>query len=157
MMFFIKGVATGQGNQASMSWRAGWKTLAFSFVPLLLLVASAVAQGNSFWRTQSIYQIVTDRFYDGDTGNDNAEGTYSPGSPYSVHGGDFAGIEQKLDYIKSLGATAIWISPIVLNTEGQFHGYSAWNYYEAAPHWGSITDLQNVVQAAHARGLKVID
>lgn len=112
---------------------------------------------NLFWQTQNIYQIITDRFYDGDTSNDNAEGTYAPSNPTGVHGGDFEGIEQKLDYIKALGATAIWISPIVLNTEGQFHGYSAWNFYEVAPHWGSITNLQNLVQAAHARGLLVID
>ena len=112
---------------------------------------------NTFWQAQSIYQIVTDRFYDGNPTNDNVEGTYAPGNPTGVHGGDFAGLEQKLDYIKALGATAIWISPIVLNTEGQYHGYSAWNYYEVAPHWGSLTDLQAVVQAAHARGLKVID
>ncbi len=45
----------------------------------------------------------------------------------------------------------------MLNTEGQFHGYSAWNFYQVAPHWGSISDLQNLVQAAHARGLLVID
>ncbi len=122
-----------------------------------LFLAAASAQANNFWRAQSIYQIITDRFYDGDPGNDNAEGTYDPGNPYGIHGGDFAGIEQKLDYIKSLGATAIWISPIVLNTEGQFHGYSAWNFHEVAPHWGSITTLQQLVQAAHARGLQVID
>lgn len=122
---------------------------------------SAFAQTapNSFWQTQNIYQIITDRFYDGDTNNDNAEGTYAPSGNggSSVHGGDFEGIEQKLDYIKALGATAIWISPIVLNTEGQFHGYSAWNFYEVAPHWGSISNLQHMVQAAHARGLLVID
>jgi glycosidase len=115
------------------------------------------AQSNNFWRTQSIYQIITDRFYDGDTNNDNTEGTYDPSNPRGVHGGDFKGIQQKLDYIKALGATAIWISPIVLNTEGQFHGYAAWNFYEVAPHWGSISDLKKLVQAAHARGLLVID
>src|ERR1700739_2758366 len=120
-------------------------------------INSPAQSSNSFWQGQSIYQIVTDRFYDGNTNNDNAEGTYAPSNPTGVHGGDFAGLEQKLDYIKALGATAIWISPIVLNTEGQYHGYSAWNFYEVAPHWGSITDLQNVVQAAHAKGLKVID
>ncbi len=123
-----------------------------------ILAADLPAQTtNLFWQQQSIYQIITDRFYDGDTNNDNAEGTYAPSNPTGVHGGDFEGIEQKLDYIKALGATAIWISPIVLNTEGQFHGYSAWNFYEVAPHWGSITNLQNLVQAAHARGLLVID
>ncbi|MGH7989091.1 MAG: alpha-amylase family glycosyl hydrolase, partial [Limisphaerales bacterium] len=123
----------------------------------LATMNSFAQSSNLFWRTQSIYQIITDRFYDGDTNNDNAEGTYAPNNPTGVHGGDFKGIEQKLDYIKALGATAIWISPIVLNTEGQFHGYSAWNFYEVAPHWGSITDLQNLVRVAHARGLLVID
>jgi glycosidase len=123
-----------------------------------LLPGRAQAQtSNIFWQGQSIYQIITDRFYDGDTNNDNAEGTYAPSDPTGVHGGDFEGIEQKLDYIKALGATAIWISPIVLNTEGQFHGYSAWNFYEVAPHWGSLSNLQAMVQAAHARGLLVID
>lgn len=112
---------------------------------------------NRFWQAQSIYQIITDRFFNGDTNNDNAEGTYAPSNPTGVHGGDFEGIQQKLDYIKALGATAIWISPIVLNTEGQFHGYSAWNFYEVAPHWGSLSNLQALVQAAHARGLLVID
>ena len=121
--------------------------------------APALAQTapNPLWQTQSIYQIITDRFYDGDPGNDNVEGTYAPANPTGVHGGDFIGIEQKLDYIKSLGATAIWISPIVLNTEGQFHGYSALNFYQVAPHWGSISNLQHLVAAAHARGLLVID
>jgi glycosidase len=123
-----------------------------------IFVGNASAQtSNVFWQAQSIYQLITDRFYNGDTNNDNAEGTYAPGNPTGVHGGDFAGIEQKLDYIKALGATAIWISPIVLNTEGQFHGYSAWNFYEVAPHWGSLSNLQALVQAAHARGLLVID
>lgn len=120
---------------------------------------AAQSNPNKFWQAQNIYQIITDRFYDGDTNNDNAEGTYAPSGNggSSVHGGDFEGIEQKLDYIKALGATAIWISPIVLNTEGQFHGYSGWNFYEVAPHWGSISNLQHMVLAAHARGLLVID
>jgi glycosidase len=132
--------------------------IAFIAVVFGLLVSDLCAQTtNLFWQKQNIYQIITDRFYDGDTSNDNAEGTYAPGNPTGVHGGDFEGIEQKLDYIKALGATAIWISPIVLNTEGQFHGYSAWNFYEVAPHWGSISNLQHMVQAAHARGLLVID
>src|SRR5580700_8490891 len=105
------------------------------------------------WQRQSIYQVITDRFYDGDASNNNADGNYDPAGHRgtSVHGGDFKGLEEKLDYIKALGATAIWISPIVLNTEGQFHGYSGWNFYEVAPHWGSLSNLQHMVQAAHAR------
>src|SRR5580698_543580 len=74
---------------------------------------------NTLWQRQSIYQIITDRFYDGDRSNDDADGNYDPAGHRgtSVHGGDFKGIEEKLDYIKSLGATAIWISPVVLNAD----------------------------------------
>jgi glycosidase len=139
------------------SWRVRVTALVLAAVWFFSAGHAYGQTSNVFWQAQSIYQIITDRFYDGDTSNDNAEGTYAPGNPTGVHGGDFEGIEQKLDYIKALGATAIWISPIVLNTEGQFHGYSAWNFYEVAPHWGSLSNLQALVQAAHARGLLVID
>ena len=125
----------------------------------LAAAGSALAQSaaNSFWQAQSLYQIVTDRFFDGDASNNNADGNYSATGTTSVHGGDFKGVEQKLDYIKALGATAIWISPIVLNGHGQFHGYAARDFYHVDPHWGSLADLQHFVATAHARGLLVID
>jgi glycosidase len=119
--------------------------------------ALAQSVSNGFWQAQSIYQVITDRFFDGDPSNNNAEGNYNPKGPTSVHGGDFRGLEQKLDYIKALGATAIWISPVVLNARGQFHGYAGKDFYKVAPHWGTLADLQHLVQAAHARGLLVID
>ncbi len=114
------------------------------------------------WRNENIYQILTDRYYNGNPSNDNVEANH--GSPYAptanngIHGGDFQGIQDKLDYIKSLGATAIWISPIVFNVGGTsaYHGYGAQDFYTLAPHWGTMTDLSNMVQAAHARGIKVI-
>src|SRR5690242_1782055 len=76
--------------------------------------STAQTISNGLWQAQNIYQIVTDRFFDGDPTNNNAEGNYNPSSSSGsvVHGGDFRGIEQKLDYIKALGATAIWISPV---------------------------------------------
>ena len=117
--------------------------------------AGAQSVSNEFWQAQSIYQIITDRFFDGDASNNNAEGNYNPSDPQSVHGGDFKGIEQKLDYIKALGATAIWISPVVLNGHGQFHGYAGRDFYKVAPHWGTLADLQHMIQAGprarHAR------
>jgi len=123
----------------------------------LFFTREGAAQNLQYWQGQSIYQIITDRFFDGDTSNDNAEGTFNASNSQSVHGGDFAGIQQKLDYIKSLGATAIWISPVILNTEGQFHGYSGKDFYQVAPHWGTLTKLQQLVAAAHAQGILVID
>src|SRR5260370_21877002 len=134
-------------------------SLAFLFTALVLLATDAPAQSvsNGFWQAQSIYQIITDRFYDGDPSNNNAEGNYNASNSGSVHGGDFKGIEQKLDYIKALGATAIWISPIVLNGHDQFHGYAGRDFYKVAPHWGSLADLQHLIQTAHSKGLLVID
>lgn len=133
----------------------------FFVVALVFLAVQARAQSvsNGFWQAQSIYQIITDRFYDGDPSNNNADGNYDPAghTGTSVHGGDFKGIEQKLDYIKSLGATAIWISPVVLNARGEFHGYAGRDFYKVDPHWGTMADLQHLVQAAHARGILVID
>src|ERR1017187_4783807 len=128
---------------------------------LVFLAAAARAQTGSpdLWQRQSIYQIITDRFFDGDPANNNADGNYDPSGHRgtSVHGGDFKGVDQKLDYIKALGAPAIWISPVVLNARGEFHGYAGLDFYKVDPHWGSLADLQHMVRAAHARGLLVID
>src|SRR5215510_9819830 len=135
--------------------------LLLPFVCLLVVQlatgARAQSASNEFWQAQSIYQIVTDRFFDGDSSNNIADGNYNPSGTGSVHGGDFRGVEQKLDYIKALGATAIWISPVVLNANGEFHGYAGRDFYSVAPHWGTMADLQHLIQAAHARGLLVID
>ncbi len=124
----------------------------------LLLVVRVPAQTapNTFWQAQSIYQIFTDRFFDGDAANNNASGSYNASSGTGVHGGDFRGIEQKLDYIKALGATAIWISPIIKNGNGEYHGYSGSDFYTVDPHWGTLSNLQTMVNAAHAKGLLVI-
>ena len=110
------------------------------------------------WRDQNIYQVISDRYQDGDPSNNtaNPDGNYNPTSNGTIHGGDFKGLQQKLDYIKSLGATAIWISPIVRNTSGQYHGYSGWDFYSIDPHWGTFADMTNMIAAAHARGLYVI-
>ena len=123
-----------------------------------LLAPSAFAQSgsNALWQAQSIYQIFTDRFFDGDAANNNASSSYNASVSNAVHGGDFKGIEQKLDYIKALGATAIWISPIVKNGNGEYHGYSGRDFYSVDPHWGTLSNLQVMVNAAHARGILVI-
>jgi glycosidase len=137
-------------------WIVAGVAVAFAFFPV---PARSFTVSNGFWQGQSIYQIITDRFYDGDPSNNNADGNFDPAghTGRSVHGGDFKGIEQKLDYIKALGATAIWISPVVLNARGEFHGYAGLDFYKVDPHWGSLADLQHMIHAAHARGLLVID
>src|ERR1700728_753376 len=91
------------------------------FLPLAFVtVAVAVSTFAQDFKKQVIYQVVTDRFFDGDTTNDNP--AESPGLFDSTHtqwqaywGGDLAGVQQQLSYIKGIGATAIWISPPVNN------------------------------------------
>src|SRR6266404_715328 len=137
------------------------KTLYFALLLSLATVAQAAFPSPADWRNENIYFIFLDRFYDGDPSNNNVESghgaPYSPADAHAIHGGDLKGVQQKLDYLKSLGATAIWITPIPYNVGGSaFHGYGAQDFYQLAPHWGSMTDLSNLVSAAHSRGIKVV-
>ena len=96
------------------------------------------------WREVPIYQIITDRFFDGDPGNndDNPEADVNPFGAISIHGGDFDGIAEKLDYLEMLGVKGIWISPVVRNVNGIFHGFAAQDFNEIDPHWGGLPDLR---------------
>ncbi|MBU1260991.1 MAG: hypothetical protein KKE40_07650 [Planctomycetes bacterium] len=109
------------------------------------------------WRCQVIYQIITDRFDNGDPSNDNAHprGKVAPAGKNAIHGGDFRGVEKRLPYLESLGVTAIWISPILLNSHGQYHGYSTFDFGRIDPHWGTLQDLRSLIDAAHGRGIRV--
>ena len=127
-----------------------------AFLALLPARSWTQTAPNNFWQAQSIYQIFTDRFFDGDSANNNAAGSYNASSGTGVHGGDFRGVEQKLDYIKALGCTAIWISPVVKNGSGEYHGYSGSDFYSVDPHWGTLSNLQVMINAAHAKGILVI-
>jgi glycosidase len=118
-----------------------------------------------------IYQLVTDRFYDGDPSNDNPSS--SPNLNSADHsnwilywGGDFAGVTAKMQYLKDLGVGAIWISPPVQNVDvpvpvngvnqAGYHGYWAMDYYVPEPHFGSWAAFDTMVSTAHADGIKVI-
>lgn len=111
------------------------------------------------WRDQNIYFIFTDRFNDGNPGNNNSnpQSTYQPANSRRIHGGDFKGIQDKLNYIRALGATAIWITPIPQNVgDSAYHGYGADNFRQVQPNWGSMADLSNMVAEAHRNGIYVI-
>jgi len=114
------------------------------------------------WRDEVIYQIVVDRFENGDVDNDWI-GEVGPvaGDLARFQGGDWRGVTSRLDYIQGLGATAIWISPVVANVERTdyqdgYHGYWASDFTTANPHFGTLEELQDLVAAAHDRGMKVI-
>jgi len=123
------------------------------------------------WSDAIIYFVITDRFADGDRSNNM---DVDPGNPGGWHGGDFAGLEAELDEIASLGATAIWITPVQLQIAQSsivpgvpeldldffehygFHGYWMEDFNAIDPHLGDEAALKSLVDAAHARGLKVL-
>ena len=117
------------------------------------------------WRDETIYFLLTDRFFNGNTNNDKQTKTgYEFGkTEYQWNGGDFEGIIAKLDYIKDLGFTAIWITPPVLNQiwdasipYGGYHGYWASSFTNTDPHYGSLAEYKRMVGIAHSKGIRVI-
>ena len=114
------------------------------------------------FREESIYFLMTARFYDGDSSNnrwcrsDDSSGNKANGDyPWR---GDFKGLIEKLDYIKALGFSAIWITPPVLNrSDFDFHGYHAWNMNKIDPRLESAgATYQDLINECHKRGMKVI-
>ncbi len=116
-----------------------------------------------------IYWALTDRFANGDPSNDNGDGSRQgdeadPSSHIAWHGGDFAGIRQKIEegYFQGMGFTAIWISPVLLQVPGLDNGNAAYHGYwpeatlEIEPHFGTIDDLKALVDTAHANDIKII-
>jgi neopullulanase len=116
-----------------------------------------------FSSSDVLYLIMPDRFADGDITNDTIPGFRDPDDrsrARAYHGGDLRGIEAHLDYLKQLGITTIWTTPLYDNSAEQsgqsYHGYSATDMFGVDPHLGTIEDLKALVRAAHARGMKVI-
>lgn len=106
-----------------------------------------------------IYLIMPDRFANGDPTNDEpAEfpGSHDRTKPRAYHGGDLRGIEAHLPYLKDLGVTTLWLTPIVKNGAAQdYHGYGAVDLYAVDPHFGTLRDYQELVDAAHKQHVKV--
>lgn len=107
-----------------------------------------------------IYLIMPDRFANGDPTNDEpaeAPGSHDRAKPRAYHGGDLRGIQNHLAYLKELGVTTLWLTPVVKNGAAQdYHGYGAVDLYAVDPHLGSLKDYQTFVAAAHAEKMKIL-
>lgn len=113
------------------------------------------AQG--FTAADVLYLIMPDRFANGDTTNDEADGFgVDRSNGGGRHGGDFQGIMQHLDYIDQLGVTAIWLNPVQYNKGRASHGYSITDYYSVDPRFGGNQAYCDFIDATHARGMKVV-
>lgn len=118
---------------------------------------------NTFTSEDVLYLIMPDRFADGDPSNNTLKSMNFPvevnrEDPNGRHGGDLKGIENHLDYIQSLGMTAIWLNPVLENDMpgGTYHGYATTNYYRVDPRFGSNEEYRNLIDKSHKRGIKVV-
>ena len=115
------------------------------------------AQG--FSSADVMYLIMPDRFANADPSNDNLDSVkVNRAKPGARHGGDLRGIINKLDYIKDLGFTTIWLNPILENRMpgGSYHGYAITDFYQVDPRFGSNEEYCELVDKAHAKGMKVV-
>jgi len=122
------------------------------------------------FRNETIYFVMTDRFVDGDKGNNNIYGDeYRPGNLKYYQGGDFKGLIENLDHIKDMGFTAIWITPPVMQPPGMYmnfdgsydaagyHGYWGWDFSKIDPHLESNgANYSDLIEAVHSKGMKII-
>jgi alpha-amylase len=119
-------------------------------VILATILALALAGTTEEWKQRTIYQLLTDRFA-------RSDGNTSPCTNlHDYCGGDFKGIQDNLDYIANMGFDAIWISPVVTNTPGGYHGYWAKDWFTINSNFGTEQDLKNLVNACHEKGIWVM-
>jgi Glycosidases len=133
-------------------------TLVCIFAPQFAPTKQVFAHSAADWTSRSIYFIMTDRFSNGDTSNDNYGGFNSDTTNASDwHGGDFQGIINHLSYIKNMGFTAIWITPVIMqHSEQAYHGYWGYDFYSTDGHLGTMSKLQELVNDAHADNIWVM-
>lgn len=124
------------------------------------------------WDEAVVYFMMTDRFFDGNESNNTASGADTYGkTPGLYHGGDFAGVTAKLDYLQDLGVNTIWITPIVKNVKGvavtaegkedvpynaAYHGYWASDFTKLNPTLGTTKEFETMISEAHKRGMRIM-
>jgi|GEM_PF-181373 len=120
--------------------------------------STAEAQPIDKWKNDIIYFVLTDRFSDGDKTNNM---DVVPTDMKKYHGGDLQGLIDKLDYIKDIGASSIWLTPPMKNQThffetDSYHGYWPIDFYDTDPHVGDMKKFEELVTTAHEKGLKII-
>ena len=153
-------------------WRAdGWRHVAGALALLAAVPAAAGDYRDRLPQDEIVYNLMPDRFENGDPSNDRGGLTgdrlhtgFDPADKAFYGGGDLKGVLRRLDYIAGLGATAIWLTPVLANQPVQgrpghesagYHGYWITDFTRIDPHLGSRADYKALVDAAHARGMKV--
>ena len=115
-----------------------------------LLLSCGLSGSPEEWKKRTIYQLLTDRF----ARNDGQQ--YDCRDLGNYCGGGYKGIINNLDYIQGMGFDAIWISPIIDNRDGGYHGYWGRDLYKLNDKFGSEQDFKDFVDACHARDIWVM-
>ncbi len=132
----------GQGFWFRVPWPGGISTFAYLAQPRSALLPA--------WASEAvIYQIFVDRFRPGDT-----DGKFQPAGYNVKHGGTLRGIKQALPYLGDLGVTCLWLTPVC--EAPSYHRYDCTDFYKIDPMLGSEGDLRDLVQDAHALGIRVV-
>lgn len=145
-------------------------SLFLSVFIILSPLALADESKNVPWDEEIIYMVMTDRFFDGDPTNnnpENIEGSFDKDHLEAYHGGDIKGLIDKVPYLKDLGITTLWITPIVKNINTNmmadkggkqygYHGYWASDFTKIDPHLGTEKDLKNLIDLLHDNGIKLM-
>ena len=154
-------------SRPSLNFIAAWLLLAVYATALAKSAPVVVPRFTHPGAGQTYYFLLTDRFANGRADNDTGgfpggteEHGFDPTRIGYFHGGDFAGLTAKLDYLKNLGVTAVWVTPPFQNKPVQsgsaaYHGYWVTDFLKIDPHLGTNDDFRAFVREAHARGLKV--
>lgn len=116
------------------------------------------------WRDQVVYFLMTDRFDDGEPGNnDQGADEYDPADNAKYNGGDLRGVRRRIGYIRGLGATTVWITPPVANQwwnqrvrHGGYHGYWAENFKRVDAHLGTLEDYRALSRSLHGAGMYLV-
>jgi alpha-amylase len=138
---------------------------------VVLLEKDGAAAADFNWADVTVYNVMVDRYVNGDPSNDHSYGRQGDGQMEvgTWHGGDWVGLTSKMDYIAGLGVTALWITPIVEQVHGWvsggtlgdfkyygYHGYWALDYTLLDKSYGSEAELGALIDAAHQRGIRVL-
>ena len=112
------------------------------------------------WRDEVIYQLLVDRFANGDRNNDYNV-TQDPTNLARYMGGDYQGVIDHIDYLEALGVTTVWISPVVVNVEedaggASYHGYWTQDFANVNPHFGDLAKLRELTETLHEHDIKVV-
>lgn len=149
-------------GRMTLKWTEGKKTIKREY-ELRARKPQKGAQG--FSAADVLYLVMPDRFADGDPGNNvvasmKNRAEVDRNDPNMRHGGDLAGIMKHMDYIDSLGVTAVWVNPVLENDMpgkgGSYHGYATTDYYRIDPRFGSNEEYVEMIDSLHGRGIKTV-